>query len=301
MSGLIDYAEQNVANYIAGSLAMPALPSLFLALLTTAFTSDAGTGGVEVSGGAYARQQIAGPVTTNATTAAGNAVLHFASVPSWILGPSGTGVVGLQIRDATSAAVIPASTTLVSATATTVTMSNNAAGAGVGGTDVITFSSFAAATASSGNEPSTLPGGITNTNAVITFPQATASWGTVVAFAVYDAVTSGNGLFWDYLGSFKWLPFTGSNASPSVLTSPAHGYNNGDSVVVTTKYGGTLPATGGSWAGLLTVASVATDTFTAGVNSTGTGDGQVRKVTQQPIAINVTASFAAGQLTTTFA
>src|SRR5215475_4127491 len=116
MSGAGDFFEQEVLNYLAGSLAMPALPPIFVALFTTAPTSDAGTGGTEVTtaGTNYARQQIAGAVTTNNTTASGNATLHFASVPSWILGPSGTGVVGMQIRDATSPAVIPANTTLVS-------------------------------------------------------------------------------------------------------------------------------------------------------------------------------------------
>ncbi len=297
MTGLSDYFQGNMENYLAGSLAMPALPSVFMALFTTAPTSDAGTGGTEVTGGSYARQQVAGSLATNATTASGNPTLHFASVPAWILGPSGTGVVGMQIRDATSAAVIPANTTLVSATATTVTMSNNAAGAGVGNGDTITFSAFAPASASVGNEPSTVPGKIVNTTAVITFTQATASWGTVTSYGLYDALTVGNLLEWDYLGNFAWVPFTGTNASPSVLTSPAHGYVNGDSVVVSTKYGGTLPTTAGSWAGLLTVAGVTTDTFTAGVNSTSTGDGQVRKVVAQPIAINVTASFGANQLT----
>jgi hypothetical protein len=42
-------------------------------------------------------------------------------------------------------------------------------------------------------------------------PQATASWGTVIAFALYDA-SSGNLLLWDYLGNFAWLPATVSSA-----------------------------------------------------------------------------------------
>jgi hypothetical protein len=73
-----------------------------------------------------------------------------------------------------------------------------------------------------------------------------------------------------------------------VLTSTAHGYANSDPVVVTAKDGGTLPTTGGSWSGVLTVAGVTTDTFTAGVNTTGTGDGLVRKIVQQSIPINST-------------
>lgn len=292
MSGLSDYFEQNMLNYLSGSLAMPALPSVFLALFTTAPTSDAGTGGTEVTGGSYARQQIAGSLTTNATTASGNATLHFASVPAWI-------VAGMQIRDATSAAVIPANTTVVSTTSTTVVMSNNAAGAGVGGTDVITFSAFAAASASSGNEPSTTPGSIANTNATITFPQATASWGTVTSFGLYDLAAAGNLLAWDYLGNFKWQVFTCTSASPGVFTVDTSGdaYANGTTVVVTTKYGSTLPTTAGSFAGVLTTAGLSANTFNVAVNTTSTGGGQVRQITQQPIAINVTASFSTNQLT----
>jgi len=289
MSGLSDFAAQESMNYFTGSLAMPALPSVFLALFTTAPTSDSGSGGTEVTGGSYARVQVGGSLTTNATTAAGNAVLHFASVPAWI-------VAGMLIRDATAPAVITAGTTVLSTTSTTVTMSANAAGAGVGGTDVITFSAFTAASASSGTEPSVTPASITNGSATIMFPQATASWGTVTSWGLYDASTSGNLLWWDYLGNFAWNPFTCTSASPGVFTSPAHGYSNGDSVVVTTKYGGTLPTTAGSFAGVLTVAGSATDTFNVSVNTTSTGDGQVRKLTQQSIPINVTASFAANQM-----
>ena len=131
---------------------------------------------------------------------------------------------------------------------------------------------------------------------IVTFPQATASWGTAVAFGLFDAATSVNCLAWDWLGNFKWIPFSCTNASPGVLTVVAHGYTNGDPVVVSAKYGGVLPTTAGSWAGALTVASTTTDTFTAGVNTTSTGDGLVRKILQQPIAINVTASFAAATL-----
>jgi hypothetical protein len=286
MSGLSDYSADNVMNYLTGQLAMPALPSVWLALFTTAPTSDAGTGGTEVSGGAYARGQVAGTATVNALTASGNATLHFAATPAWI-------VPGMSVRDVTSPAVIPAATTVLSVTATTVVMTANATGAGVGATDSIAFSAFLPATASSGTEPATTPGTVINTSAVITFAQATATWGTVTSWGLYDALTVGNLLWWDFIGNFKWLPFTGTLASPSVLTSPAHGYANGDPVVVTTKYGGALPQSG-SFSGVLTVAGVSGDTFNVGVNAaTASGDGQIRKITQQSIPANVTASFGA--------
>lgn len=143
--------------------------------------------------------------------------------------------------------------------------------------------------AASGSAPS-----ITSNSAAATFPTATANWGTVVAFGIFDAAAGGDLLWWDYLGNYAWQPFTGSLASPSVLTAPAHGYGNGDSVVVSNEYGGSLPPTAGSWAGLLSVAGVTTDTFNVGVNATGTGSGSVRKVASQQIPSGVQASFAGG-------
>lgn len=39
-------------------------------------------------------------------------------------------------------------------------------------------------------------GGSKSNGAVISFAQATASWGTIVAFGIFDAVTAGNLLYW---------------------------------------------------------------------------------------------------------
>lgn len=293
MSGFSDFSAKAALNYVTGQVAEPALPAVFLALMTVVDT-DAGTGGTEVSGGAYARVQVAGAATTNGTTAAGNAVLHFASTPAWLLALTGGGV-GATISDTTGGGLIPGGTTVLSSTSNTVTMSANATGAGVGNGDTIVFSAFSAA---SGSAPSSVTNG-----AGINFPQATASWGTVVGFELRDAITSGNLLMADYLGNFSWLPATVSAASPGVITAKAHGYSNGDSFVFTNEYGGTVPTfSAGNYTGIQTVAGVTTDTFNVtGVNTSATGNGLVRKVTQQPIAINVTASFAASTLTATLA
>jgi hypothetical protein len=72
-------------------------------------------------------------LTTNGTTAAANATLNFAAVPATVLR-------GMVIVDLTTAAAIPAGTTVVSTTATTVVMSQNATGAGVGNGDSLQFS-----------------------------------------------------------------------------------------------------------------------------------------------------------------
>lgn len=297
MSGLSDYAANNALNWITGQKAQPALPAVYLALFT-AVGVDAGTGFTEVTGGSYARQQVAGSLTTNATTASGNNTLHFASVPAWI-------VAGMTIYDVTTPAAIGA-LTVSSVTSTTVVMSGNAGGAGVGSGDTIVFSAFAAPASS---QPSTDQNG-----AVITFPQATANWGTVVGFGLYDASSSGNLLAWDFLGNFAWLPASVSSVGSGnggVFTTHAHGYANGDPVVVSAEFGGALPTVA---QGQLTsytinfVANVATDTFTLSSSSSApssanavwtsaTGALMARKLTQQSIPQNVTASFAANAMT----
>jgi hypothetical protein len=71
-------------------------------------------------------------LTTNAATPSGNATLHFAAVPATILA-------GMAIADQSAGGAIPAGTTVQSTTATTVVMSQNAAGPGVGSGDAIQF------------------------------------------------------------------------------------------------------------------------------------------------------------------
>lgn len=291
MAGLTDYSAANVLQYITGDRAVPALPSVFLGLFTAAPTSDAGTGGTEVSGGAYARVQVAGALAVAAAGGpfAGTTITLAASAPAWLLA-LGTNGSGVNVYDATTTTQIG---TVSSISGAVVTLTGTAGGS-VANSNSLIFSAFPAATASSGSEPATTPAQVAN-GAAITFPQATASWGNVIAFALFDASTSGNMLAWDYLGNFKWIPFSCTSASPGVLTTDASADvpSNGSSVIVSQKYGGTLPTTAGSWAGLLTTAGASGATFNAGVNTTSVGGGQFRQVTSQSIPSNVTASFAA--------
>jgi len=207
-------------------------------------------------------------------------------------------VPGMNVYDITAAKQIG---TVLTYTGTTLTLTANAANGGSGSTDSLAFSAWPASSASSGSEPATAPATVTNSGAVVTFAQATASWGTAVAWGLYDASSGGNLITWDYLGNNKWIPFTCTSASPGVLTcdqtsdAPA----NAASVVVTSKYGGTLPT--GTWTGILTSAGLSGATFNLGVNTSSIGGGQFRQVTQQPIAINVTASFATSTFTLTLA
>ena len=155
------------------------------------------------------------------------------------------------------------------------------------------------AAASSGTDPTT------EANALaITFPTASANWGTVVAFGMYDAATGGNLLAWDWLGNFQWLPTTVSAASPGVFTAHAHGYNAADPVVFSVVFGGTAPTSSGGALGsnnISLVVSPTTDTFTlttagTAVATSTTGNGMVRKIVQQSVPSGVQPSFASGQL-----
>jgi hypothetical protein len=150
------------------------------------------------------------------------------------------------------------------------------------------------------------PSLITNANP-INFPTATANWGSILAFGLYDAATTGNLLAWDYFGSFTWMPATVSAASPGVLTAHAHGFSAADLIQWTVEYGGTTPTFSQSnFTGPLTVVSPSTDTFTVtngatAVNTSGTGNGMIRKLTPQAINSGVQASFPASSLSITAA
>lgn len=161
-----------------------------------------------------------------------------------------------------------------------------------------TASTWNAAQNSSGSEPVVNPAQITN-NQPIVFPVAGSAWGNVLAFGLFDAAANGNLLLWDYLGAYTWLPFYCSLASPGVFDVKAHGFLAGDLVVLTQKFGGSLPGIGGSWVGPQTVAGVATDTFNLGVNTTTTGDGMLRKILSQSVQQGVQVSFATNTLLVT--
>ena len=78
-----------------------------------------------------------------------------------------------------------------------------AAGEAGGGTEV-SGGAYARQAVTFGN-PSTDGNGVTSmsNSAQIEFPTATASWGTVVGWAIYDALTSGNMLWYGTLSTSK--------------------------------------------------------------------------------------------------
>ncbi len=296
MPGLTDYSATALINWATGARAMPSIAPRYLGLFTIAPASDSGvTGATEVSGGAYARVQIAGALTVSSSSGAPSTSFSTftlsAPAPSWLtaLGTNGSGV---NVYDSTGSLQIG---TISSISGAAVALTGNASNNG-SLSDTLLFSAFPLASNSSGSEPTVSPAAA-STAAAIAFPQSTANWGTVTSFGVFDASTSGNLLWWDYLGNFKWSPFSCTSATPGVLTCTDQSFTNGQYAVVTAKFGGTLPTTSGSWAGILTVGGVSGSTFNLGVNTTGMGDGLVRQALQQLVGSSTTVAFSAGQLT----
>lgn len=163
-------------------------------------TQVTGTTSYEITVDANASVTEANPTATNSGTVAGNATLHFATTPSWV-------VAGMVIGNVTHPTSIQASTTVVSTTGTTVTMSKNAAAPGVSSGDEIVFSSIPVFTTVSGSSivagvfishglsvgsrvnfpEATLVGGVTiqGTYAIATVPTA-----NTFTFAVSSVATS---------------------------------------------------------------------------------------------------------------
>ena len=125
MAALSDYLENKILDHILRATAFTAPASVHVGLLTAA-PSDTG-GGVEVSGGGYARVAV-----TSGTAAWNNT-------------------------------------------------QGNTTGASTGADGTI------------------------ENAAVVTFPTPTAGWGTVTHFAVYDAATAGNLLFYAALTTAKTI------------------------------------------------------------------------------------------------
>ena len=160
----------------------------------------------------------------------------------------------------------------------------------------VTGGSYARQSSSFG-EP--IPTGTMANNAIITFPQATADWGTVLGHGVFDAVSAGNMLYWGILGPSP-TNFA-SSGSDDQIYSPAHGLSNGDDVRVAPTPGGTLP-TGLSEDTTLFVVSGSVDVLRLAATSggvpidIGAGSGIIAGITARVIQTDDTAEFASGSL-----
>src|SRR5579871_1601501 len=171
MAGFGDYAAEAALNWLSGAGGTLGGGNRFAALFTAAPTSDAGTGGTEVSGAGYARVQIAGQLAAGASWTTGVSTITLASAaPAWLtaLGSSANGN-GVNVYDVTNNQQIG---TVLSISGSTVTLTANAAHASSGSADTLAFSAFPLASASSGTEPSVTPCQAA-TGAQINFPKAT--------------------------------------------------------------------------------------------------------------------------------
>lgn len=284
MAGLTDLKATAYLNDITGCIPLVGT-ARWLGLFTTAPTSDSGVvGATEVSAASYARLQVAGQVAATGSFTTASTTIAVGSGNSWI-------VAGMNVYDTTNSQQIG---TVSTYSGTTLTLTGTATHASSGSTDNLQISLWPTAANSSGSEPSVTAAAATSGAAATFAASGATAWGTAVAWGIFDAATSGNNLFWDWIGNNKWFPFTGSNASPCVLTNFDVSPTTGANLVVTAKEGSALPATGGSWAGALTATNISGSTFSAGVNSTGTGDGLFRLITEQVIPINSTYSVPAG-------
>ena len=133
-------------------------------------TTITGTSSYEITAASNATTTESNPTATNNSTASGNNTLHFASTPSWV-------VAGMVVSNLTTPASILAGTTVFSTTGSTVVMSANAAGAGVGNGDSIIFSSVPVFTTTNGSQVVT-----------VEFINHGVSVGDTVAFAIPTTV-----------------------------------------------------------------------------------------------------------------
>ena len=113
---------------------------------------------------------------------------------------------------------------------------------------------------------------------------------TVRYVGMWSASTAGT--FWGYspAGATARRAFSVPDVSADTLESPAHGYVNGDTVVVWATIGAALP-TGIAEGTIYFVVSATTDDFqlsaTSGgsaINLTAIGDGDVQKITPEVFA-----------------
>lgn len=146
-----------------------------------------------------------------------------------------------------------------------------------------------------GGDPSTKSNGI-----AVTFPAATANWGTVVGVGIFDASTSGNLLCWNSLIGTTYA-YT-ALASSDVFTAPPSAFSANDTVRLLFDLGGTTP-TGVSLGVTYFAINISGSTFqlstTSGgsaINITVDGSGRIGLLSAKTINSGDTASFAIGTL-----
>lgn len=190
-SSIVSIDDPNIANVTIydsvffnvpvsiGGLILDGLYQIFSITGTSSYTIDVGTNATTTE---------SNPTATNDTTVSGDPTLHFASTPSWI-------AAGMSIYNLTTPASIPAGTLVQSTGGATVTMNENAAGAGVGNGDNIVFCSIPIFTTTSGSS---------------TVSVKFINHGTLAGdIAVFPIATTGNGI--TIQGAYPVLSVTDAN------------------------------------------------------------------------------------------
>lgn len=191
--------------------------------------SITGTNSYTIIASKVATTTVTNPSVTNAGTAAGNPTLHFSATPAWV-------VAGMSVYDLTTPSAIPAGTILTGVGGTTATMSNNAAGAGVGSGDSLVFASIPVFTTTSGSS---------EVNVELLNHGVQAGVAERVSFT---ESTSGNGV--TIFGSYQVLNVTDSNnfsiqASSQATASGTFPQNGGNmQLIYSITLGPTSPGLG---------------------------------------------------------
>lgn len=149
--------------------------------------------------------------------------------------------------------------------------------------------------AATGTNPTVKSNGTT-----VTFPTATAGWGTVTAWGLFDASSAGNLVAWARL-LFNPKVVTADNAADT-FTSAAHGFVNGNSVEIESLTGavptGLAAQTEYFVVGATTnTLQLAATSGGAAVNFTSDGTGTLQIALRYVKSVNSgdTASFGVGQ------
>ena len=147
----VDIVDPNISNVTIDDAVLFNVPVTQGGLVLSGLyqiTEITGAHSYQITASTNATTTNTNPTATNNTTASGNNTLHFASTPSWVKA-------GMVVADITTSGAIPASTTVVSKTSTTVVMSNDATGSGVSSGDDIVFASVPVVTTTSGSATGT--------------------------------------------------------------------------------------------------------------------------------------------------
>jgi len=138
-------------------------------------------------------------------------------------------------------------------------------------------------------------GGQKKNGTEIAFPQATGSWGVIMAFGIYDASSGGNLLHWGLLIDVEYV-FT-ALAATDVFTAPGHTFIADNQVRLESVPGLSIP-TGVAVETTYYVVGISGDTFnlatTAGgaaINITANGGGLIGKHKHVTVGIGDVARF----------